>query len=187
MKFKKNLNERGHPPLGECGQFFSPDLVIAVGVFVFGLVLFFSASNSVFAQAELFDSRKQADEVAHSVLNSLVLSPGYPNDWQNYSLEDINSIGLASSPNMLDSNKTITLINWLNNSSSYSEIKKLVGLGPYDISLKITAANGEAIFDSILLSGGVISTDPQLKIVYQRIAYYDNESVLLTIIVSLEN
>ncbi|MFA5931467.1 MAG: hypothetical protein WC821_04110 [archaeon] len=211
MKFKRNLNEIGHPflnecghpplgergrsllsergqsPLGDRGQFFSPDLVIAVGVFVFGLMLFFSASNSVFAQAELFDSRKQADEVAHSVLNSLILSPGYPNDWQKYSLDDINSIGLASTPNMIDSNKTITLINWLNNTSTYSSLKQKLGLGPYDIFLKISTASGETIFDSISLGGGVIASDPQLKIVYSRIVYYNNESVMLNIIVSLEN
>ena len=169
------------------GQFFSPDLVIAVVVFVFGLIIFLNASNSVFGQTQLFDERKEADEVAHSAFNSIILSAGTPADWQNYSINDVSSIGLAYSPNMLDKEKVKALISLLNNSSSYLQVKEKLGFGPYDIYLKITDGKSQTVSDGMLLGGGVIATDPKIKLVYNRVAEYDNNQVLIEAIVSLES
>jgi hypothetical protein len=166
--------------LKEGGQFFSPDLIIAVGVFIFSMILFFSASNSIFSQTQLVDERKQADEVAHSFLNSLVLSPGYPTSWNTMNISDINSIGLAIQDNYLDENKVLTLINDLNSSQTYSQVKQKMGLGPYSVYLRLVNSEGSEV-----LGSGIVETTPKLKLFYERIVYYDSKQLILQAIVSL--
>jgi hypothetical protein len=167
------------------GQFFSPDLVIALGVFIFGLVLFWSASNSVFGQTDLFSQRNEMDEVAHSILNQLVFSPGEPANWTRVSFSDINAFGLASSPNILDRNKVITLINYLNDSPNYSSVKERLGFGRFDIKLSIIGSDGNTLFDGNSLSGGIIAEDSKAELTYQRLVYYNSEQVILQSTVSL--
>jgi len=170
--------------LGERGQFFSPDLVIAFGVFIFGLVLFFGASNSVFAQVELFDEIKSADEVAHMVLNSLVLSPGEPSNWDVVDFEDVNAYGLSYSPNMLDRHKVAMLLEDLN-SADYLVVKEKLGFGPYDFHLQLIDSSGSVVVDGNSLEGGTVALDPKLKLIYRRLVYYNQEQVILEGIVSL--
>jgi len=168
----------------ERGQFFSPDLVIAFGVFIFGLVLFFGASSSVFAQVELFNEKKASDEVAHMVLNSLVLSAGEPSNWDLLPLEDINAYGLSYSPNMLDKHKVAVLLADLNG-ADYLVIKEKLGFGPYDFHLRLINSSGSVVVDGVPLEGGMVALDPKLKLVYRRIVYYNQEQVVLEGIISL--
>jgi hypothetical protein len=170
--------------LSERGQFFSPDLIIAFSVFIFGLILFFSASNSIFSQVDLLDERKSSDEVAHAVLNSLVLSSGEPSNWDLFEFGDVNAYGLSYSPNMLDKSKVTKLLEDLNG-SNYFSIKEKLGFGPYDFYLRLIDSSGSVVFDGNFLQGGVIVLDPNLKLVYQRIVYYEGEQVVLEGIVSL--
>ncbi|MDD4082177.1 MAG: hypothetical protein PHD05_02200 [Sphaerochaetaceae bacterium] len=168
------------------GQFFSPDLVIALGVFLFSLALFWAASNAIFEQIDLFNSRIEADEISHSLVNSLVLSGGKPGTWENYSLNDINSFGLVHSNNILDVNKTVSLINLLN-SDDYSSVKYKLGAGKYDLQLNIVDSSGNIFTTPSLLSGGQIVVEPVLKAVYTRVVYYNNESALLQAVISIED
>ena len=100
--------------LNSRGQFFSPDLVIALGVFVFALIVFFTASTSIFSQSALYDERKDVDEIAHMVLNSLVLSSGDPSNWENLPISSAFSIGLVSSNNEISQGKISFLVEKLN-------------------------------------------------------------------------
>lgn len=168
------------------GQFFSPDLVIALGVFLFSLALFWTASSAIFEQISLFNSRIEADEISHSLVNSLVLSSGQPKYWENYSLNDINSFGLVHSNNILDINKTVSLINLLN-SADYSTVKYKLGAGKYDLQLNIIDSRGNILSNPSLLSGGQIVVEPVLKAAYTRVVYYNNESALLQAIISIED
>jgi len=167
------------------GQFFSPDLVIAVGIFIFTLALFWIASNAIFTQIDLFNSRMETDEIAHLVLNSLILSSGQPNDWENYALDDINSFGLVHSNNMLDSNKVISLIGLLN-LSDYDLVKQKLGAGKYALQLNVLDSSGSIISTPSSLSGGQIVGEPTIKVTYNRIVYFNNEQVLLQLVISIE-
>ncbi len=166
------------------GQFFSPDLIIATGIFIFGLVLFWSGSNVIFQQINLFNSRIEVDEVAHSLLNSLVLSSGQPINWENYSLSDINSFGLVHENNVLDANKIVSLVNLLN-SSDYALVKQKLGLGKYSLQLSVLDSKGEVVLIPSSLSGGQIIVGTVLRATYNRIVYYNNEQVLLQAIISI--
>jgi hypothetical protein len=169
------------------GQFFSPDLAIAVGVFVFGLALFLNASNSIFLQADLLDARKDADETAHRALNSLVLSAGYPFDWQNYSLADVNSIGLASSPNFLDLHKTLILLADLNSDLTYAQAKSKLGLGQYDLYLDFLDNGAKMSVNGVVLEGGKIAAYPKVQLSYTRLVYINNTPAVLEAVVSLQD
>jgi len=167
------------------GQFFSPDLVIAIGVFIFTLALFWIASNAIFSQVDLFNSRIEADEIAHATLNSLILSSGQPINWENYSLNDINSFGLVHSNNIIDSNKVVSLINLLN-SSDYDLVKHKLGVGKYALQLNVLDSKGNIISTPSLLSGGQIVIEPILKATYNRVILYNGVQGLLQIIISIE-
>jgi len=167
------------------GQFFSPDLIIAIGVFLIGLAFFFNASNNIFAQADLINERKNVDEVAHMVLSGLVLSPGVPSNWENGSLSDVNSFGLALSANVIDSDKAVKLVNYLNNSSNYIIAKNALGAGRYDFYLRIFDANGTIYSDGVSLAGGDYSSSLKSKYYYQRIVFVEGKQAVLEGVVSV--
>jgi hypothetical protein len=175
--FNSNFNSKG--------QFFSPDLIIALGIFLFTLAFFWGASNFVFAQVDLFNSRIGSDEVAHSVLNNLILSSGEPVNWEDSELVDVNSFGLVHSNNFLDLNKTVTLINLLD-SSDYEVVKYKLGAGKYDLELSVVDSKNEVISTPSNLVGGRVVLEPILKGTYTRVVYYNEQELLLKIILSIE-
>ncbi len=172
---------------GKRGQFFSPDLIIATGVFVFALVLFFSSSISDFGQAELYEERKSADETAHALLNSLLLSPGDPPNWEEYLLDDVNAFGLVHAPNVIDSNKVIVLINHLNEDSNYDSTRQKLGASIFDLQLNLRNSSGALIdVNGVQLSGGKIATDALLQFSYKRMALFNGSFAVVEAIVSFD-
>jgi len=172
--------------IGQRGQFFSPDIMVAVGVFILALAFFWNASSSIYSQTELLDLRKAADEGVHMALNNLVLSAGEPTNWASKDFADINAFGLASTPNVLDRQKTIWMINNLNSDSNYLQVKEKLGVGGFDFSLVLLDSSGSVINDyGVDLNAGNIAQNPKLLLIYKRVVYYNNESALLEGIVSL--
>ena len=163
--------------LSQRGQFFSPDLILAVVVFVGVMFLFYTASATVFTQVSLMESRKQLEENSHVALRSLVSTPGEPFDWENRSLSDINSFGLVKAPGVLDSNKLTRFLSLLD--SNYYYVKSLVGFGKYDVGLDLVDPTGY-----VLVSDGNIAIPATLKFVYTRLLYYNGQPVALRGVVS---
>lgn len=169
------------------GQFFSPDLVVALVVFVFSLVVFFSASESLYSQASLFDSRKGVDETAHKVMLSLLLSSGSPSNWENLGLENMDSFGLVSSNNVIFPAKIAALLNDLNDSGKYSIVKSKLGVGPYDILVRLKDSSGNAIYSGgENLEGGREANNPKIKFVYRRAVLFESSTAFLEGVFSLE-
>ncbi|VVB75369.1 Uncharacterised protein [uncultured archaeon] len=172
--------------IGQRGQFFSPDVMAAVGVFLFALAFFWSASSSIYSQTELIDLRRTADEGAHMALNNLVLSAGEPTNWVSEDFLDINSFGLAKSPNVLDREKTVALMNNLNSDANYQKVKEKLGLGVFDFRLVLLDSAGAIFNESGLdLNAGNTAANPKLILIYKRAVYYDGEEAVLEGIVSL--
>ena len=171
---------------GARGQFFSPDLLVAIGIFLFSLAFFWAGSNFIFEETSLFNSRIESDEIAHAILNKLVLSSGEPINWESKELVDVNSFGLVHSNNVWDLDKTITLINSLNSSEDYDLVRYKIGAGKYDLELSVVDSKNEVISNPIPLVGGRVVIEPILKATHTRIVYYDGEEVLLRIILSIE-
>jgi hypothetical protein len=162
----------------EKGQFFSPDLIIAAGVFIFSMVLFLNSSNAVFNEVNVVNSNKEIDFVANSALDSLVFSSGSPYDWEHSSLADINSFGLADSINVLDESKVLSLINYLN-SADYVSVKQSLGFGPYDLQLRLLSSGSVITYSGTVLSSGQVVSNYKTKKIYSRIvSFNDSEAVL---------
>jgi hypothetical protein len=149
--------------LNKKGQFFSPDLVIAILIFLVCLTFFFVSSDSVFGQVRNNELMQNGDEVMHSVMNSLVLTSGKPFNWEALTLEETYLMGLCSRKNVIDEAKLEKLIYYLDN--NYIETKEILGLGGYDIKLKFVDNNGSTTYSSTRTQG-----DYYLKLVYDRTA-----------------
>ncbi|MCX6803177.1 MAG: hypothetical protein NTY48_01250 [Candidatus Diapherotrites archaeon] len=167
------------------GQFFSLDLIIAMGVFVFVIALFLNASDSVTKQTNTFNEKKLADETAHTVLHSLIYSPGEPSYWENLSFSEINSFGLAHSINLLDAEKISRLSTLLNNSSEYPLAKEKLGAGVYDFYFRLTDSSGNTInYNDRAMEGGALASELMQKYSYKRPVIFLEEASTLEVIFS---
>jgi len=170
------------------GQFFSPDVLIASSVFIFALILFFSASNSIYYQQAIFADEKKIDETAHNVLNVLILSSGQPSNWENGSISDVNSIGLALSNNELSVSKTLALITALSNPSDYAIVQHKLGLGQYSLYFRVLTLQGAPIFYAgVPVEGGLVVDNPKIKHSYKRFVIFDGSASVLEVVFSLKS
>lgn len=171
----------------ERGQFFTPDLIVAAGVFVFSLTIFFTVSASVSSQQALVEKNSDAGIVIHNVTESLLLSGGSPNNWDSLSLSDTNSIGLAVSSNVLDSNKVRALAIFFNSADTYLVGKKILGTGPFDIYLRLLDAQGSAVtIDGTQISSGVVASNAKIKLSSRRLVWVSGGAAFLEVTISGE-
>ena len=161
------------------GQVFSPDLLIAVLVFIISLGLFFVMTDVVFTKSDLTTKRTVSDEVIHATVNVLVADTGVPYDWENKSLNDVNLFGLATEKNVISENKITALINYLD--SNYVFVKEKMGLGKYDFKLKIMEFDGVEI-----MSSNKDLSNYKLILIYDRVILYEDNLSILRGMVGLE-
>jgi len=154
------------------GQFFSPDLIIAIFIFVLSLGFFFMASDSIFTHASLIQSKSQIDAVAHFTMDSLVYSPGSPSGWEELPLNDINFIGLADERNIINEKKVDALFDLLSN--QYLGAKSKLGVGIYDFKFDLINSSG-----NVILSGGEISPEALQIFSYDRVVFYLGEPAII--------
>ena len=161
------------------GQFFSPDLIVAIIVFVAGLGFFFIMSDVVFSRVNLSEEKILADETAHIVMNTFLSGQGVPFNWENGLFEDTNTFGLVIKKNELKKEKIVKLIDYLDN--NYDLIKNKLGLGPFNLQIVLYSQDGDAILSS---SQTFLGSD--LRFVYDRIVIYENQICKLRGVIALE-
>ena len=164
--------------ISERGQFFSPDLIIGILIFVTVSSLFFITVSSLSAQVSLMEMRGELEEASHPVITSLVTMPGQPFNWESAPLGQIRAFGLASSNNVMDEKKIDRFISLLD--ANYYETKSLLGLGFYDFKLELVDAAGNVVEE-----GGFIPEDLRMKFVYERVVFYEDQRLMLRGVVSL--
>jgi len=175
------LKKRSGLCAGERGQFFFPDIIMAVVIFLAALMFFFIASDFIFRQVELSSSTNEINELSYQAMSVLVSTPGYPQNWSKYTTSaDVNSFGIASSKNVVDSYKLGRLLALL--STDYSATKQKLGFGYYDFSLELVDLNGSTVF-----SGGQVSSGYTKKLVFDRLVSYQGTEAILRGIVSYAN
>jgi len=165
--------------VNEKGQVFSPDILVAVIIFLAALVFFYIGSNSIFAQEDLFELRSEVDEVLHSTMNSLVFSQGKPVNWDEGPVQNTSFFGLADERNIVDQNKIVTLINFLDNNYLYT--KERLGIGKFSFKLRVIDFNG-----SILYSSTRTFTNTRLEQGLRRIVSLNGTQVTLEGVVAFE-
>lgn len=165
--------------LNSKGQFFSPDLIIAVFVFVLCLVFFFSAANFVFSTTDNLEFKSDLDEKSHTIMSSLIYSTGSPSVWETKELTDINFFGLVNENNVISVAKLQKLSDFL--STDYSETKRKLGLSLYDFKFDLVNNDGETI-----VSGGQIADEYVQSFNYERPVLYNGEFALFRVTLSYE-
>jgi hypothetical protein len=117
------------------GQSFSIEMFL-VSTAVILIVLFFV---STFSSINEFKARSQRTHlIAEDAASSLVLSRGYPFDW-DLNVSSAQALGLALRRNVLDPQKLNAV-----NATNYAE---LLGLPQYNVSINITS-NSSQIFQT---------------------------------------
>ncbi len=123
------------------GQIFTTDLITALTVFLF--ILMISTASTGLTENSLNQEEKyfEMQEKALNASSVLILTKGEPENWTSLETSQINSIGLAEERNTINKNK----INDLIENRNYNEIKEILGLQKYDFYFKITELNGQTI------------------------------------------
>jgi len=160
--------------LNRKGQIFTVDLIMAATIFLFVLTLTIIYSNQVANRAGYWDETNEREHSALLASRALVLSPGEPSNWEHLSIEDMNSIGLAGSRNVIDSRKLQRFADL--NESSYEETKALFGLSKYDVRVTVTDLNRQ-----LLESFGIEPDANKETTSLTRAALYNGEAVLVKV------
>jgi len=137
------LKTHKRPERFQRGQIFTSDLIFAITIFLFILVLTVVYSNQVAFRVSLREEANESGNAALLASSALVLSRGEPVNWENLELEDINSIGLADSRNVISGEKLQRLADL--NASYYQEAKALLGLAKYNAWIEVTNLDGSPV------------------------------------------
>lgn len=149
------------------GQVFTTDFIVALSVFLFVLFLALVLSNNVNLRVNDIEEYNELEEASFNAVNQLILSSGEPINWNQFSdLNEVNSLGLAESRNVLDKNKVQWLVD--NNSLQYNGIKQLLGLGKYELRVSLQDMNGME-----LKKIGVDADENKQVISVERYVVYD--------------
>jgi len=162
------------------GQFFSPDLIIALTVFIIILAFFFVSSHAMSVQIDLYYIKNELEDVSHAVVNPLVLFGGEPYNWETKSFSDLNRMGLANERNILDDEKVDKFVEYL--TTDYNTLRTKMSLGKYDFKFELQDFNG-----SVIKEGGYVNPDFIVRIVQKRIASYNDRQVIVRGIISYAN
>ena len=170
----KTLNRGNRGGQKQKGQIFTVDLIMAATIFLFVLTLTIIYSNQVANRAYYWDKTNEREHAALLASRTLVLSPGEPSNWEQLSVEDASSIGLASSRNVIDSRKLQRFAGL--NQGNYSDAKALLGLSKYDVRVTISGLNRQ-LLESFGLEPDANKETSSLT----RVALYNGEAVLVKV------
>ena len=155
---------------GRRGQMWIIDAMVS-GAFI-TLLLFLLLGT----QEQLSNKYVQADaEITFSntllvASDSLVLTPGRPANWDLVSADSLSfeSLGLASSPNVISTAKALRLQQL--NLTNYTEVKTAMGLGAVNTSIEISLLSDPVP----LYSFGVKPGNASRSMVFERLAVLDD-------------
>lgn len=149
------------------GQVFATDFIVALSIFLFVLALVLILSNNVNVRVNDIEEYNELEEASFNAVNQLILSGGEPINWNQFTdLNEVNSLGIAESRNVLDKNKLEWLVD--NNALQYTGVKELLGLSKYDISISLQDLNGVE-----LKKFGVDADENKQVISVERYVFYD--------------
>jgi len=162
--------------LNEKGQIFSVDMIVASVVFLFILTLIIVFSGDISNRVSLVQEHNLREEAALHAASSLVYSPGSPANWENVSdLNNVSSIGIAETRNLIDSDKLARLVDL--NQTNYVGVKDLLGLSKYDLKIDLIRMQNSQVISEFGLNPDVNKSVTTAN----RFAYYNNENVILRV------
>lgn len=154
------------------GQIFSFDLMLALTVFIGLLVFWVLFTDFSVQRINLIESQKDIAFEGKNISDSLIYFSGAPQNWENYSIEDINSIGLVSGRNELNEYKWNA---FLDLNSDYEISKRLAGAYKSDLFVELQDLNGFS-FGSFGLTPDVNST---VLVYFNPVKFRNRNSLLI--------
>ena len=125
------------------GQILSTELVLAFSIFLVAMLVFVAAWDYIIYTYGFEQDERQMQSALISVSDAMVLSPGYPYDWEFSAGANASSIGLASSENVLSPYK-LSALQSLN--SSYDTLRERMGAGRYNVYVEAMLPNGTVLY-----------------------------------------
>jgi len=126
------------------GQLFSSEIMVSFSIFLGAVLIYLLAWNSLQGNYlnEMSDAKMQT--VLLGVSDMAVLSPGDPSDWETGVGMGANSFGLATSENVLSSEKLFMMQSYFE--SNYSTIRDRMGAAGYDVFVNVSNQDGEVLY-----------------------------------------
>ena len=146
------------------GQAVLLDFILAFFVFILVWVFLMSQFDSKITETEKINDLQIMKLKSTQVLENLVKSKGYPNNWETLTISDLNSVGLAITDRSLSEEKLSAFSNF---SIDYYELKAKMSLEEYDFYFVFTGV------DSV--TAGIDSVDNANEIILHRIVNYKGE------------
>ena len=130
------------------GQGVAIDFLFAVMIFLLILnasMILINSNNEIAVDKNLIGGLQSS---ASQAIDTLVRTEGMPTDWQNKSMGEVTSIGLAKRDRVLDNDKVNTFVTWAKDYSDetgdYNKVKILL-LSGYDFHFKIVNSSGATL------------------------------------------
>ncbi|MFH1399854.1 MAG: hypothetical protein ABIG95_07160 [Candidatus Woesearchaeota archaeon] len=126
-------------------QIFSLDMIFAVIVFLLVFTTTIFAWDELQKKWQLQQTRDDMESIAENVAQTLLTTPGQPANWEELQISssNISSIGIASSPHLLSTDKISELESVY--PTKYEEIKKILGIrgAGYQFQIKVIYDPGD--------------------------------------------
>jgi len=178
-------------------QVLSGEFILACVIFLFVLTSIFFLWNTTTRNIAESEISYEMDEVATNAIEKLVRTSGYPEDWENMSIDNVSALGLTTESRILDKEKVLKFLNITSNStfdnpcipddptiSNYECNKHFLGLGRYDFYFDITYLNGTTVkVQGQNCTTGLIPGDVDYMLTKRRNALLNGDIVKITLTV----
>ncbi|MCX8197108.1 MAG: hypothetical protein N3G80_02205 [Candidatus Micrarchaeota archaeon] len=154
------------------GQLISTELVISSTIFVAALIVLFFSWNMISSSYFEEQTQKDMQTILLGISDMVVLSPGYPSNWEQGDIAEVNAFGFASSRNVLSASKLSALAVL---EGYYPSAKEKMGAGPFDVSITVMDANSGSILYSFGRSPP--QTAPFVSVSAERLALLEKNIV----------
>jgi hypothetical protein len=156
-------------PINSRGQSFSLDLLIALSIFALVFSFIFFIYIGLFNSSGLIDEKISMERKTFNAIELITNSKGFPENWNEINLTEINSIGLLNNE-LIISEEKLTAFNFLIN-SDYELLKEKIGLQGFEFFFSF---NGIDVFEA----GIPLNADLDSIVLTRIVAYKGGEAIV---------
>ena len=145
-------------------QIIATDFILAVIILIFIMVVSISMWKNEIDNLRLHERRTEMENLALSIADILVRSPGNPEDWELRDEVEI-TLGLANESHVLDKEKVSKLL-----TMSQDDVKNILGIDNFNFFIRITYPNNVLVEEY-----GTPPANAEEVVVTRRLVIYDDE------------
>lgn len=149
--------------MSEKGQALMVDFAAGFLLFILAWVFLTANFQNTFVDLVSKSERNEMQLNATNIAEQLLSSKGYPENWNELPINDVNSIGLIINDREISEEKLLAF----SNIADYESLKEKVGLFRYDIYFEFQGVDSA--------TAGLEPIGKATKIVMERVATYKGE------------